>query len=148
MKEHDMNKRSFRRVAVFASVATLAGGAVAGCGSAASSTGSGAGTSQQQTGQPPQGDGMDVTALAGALGVTTAKLQAALQKSMPQPGQQGSTPPSGSPDDMAATLAKELGLSESKVQAALEKLMPQGGPPAGGNGQAAPSVTPEATTTS
>ena len=48
---------------------------------------------------------------------------------------------------MAANLAKELGLSESKVQAALEKLMPQGGPPAGGNGQAAPSVTPSNSTT-
>ena len=88
---------------------------------------------------------MDFTALAKALGVTTAKLQAAMQKTMPQPGEQ---PSGGGPGDMAATLAKELGLSESKVQAALEKLMPQGGPPAGGDGQAAPSVTPSDSTTS
>ena len=90
-ERHDMNKRGFRRVAVFASAATLAGSAIAGCGSAASNTSSGAGTSQQQTGQPPQGGGgMDVSALADALGVTEAKLQAAMQKSMPQPGEQGS----------------------------------------------------------
>ncbi len=39
-----MNKQGFRRVAVFASVAALAGGAVAGCGSdsASSNTSSGA----------------------------------------------------------------------------------------------------------
>ena len=153
-----MNKRGFRRVAVFASAVTLAGSAIAGCGSTAGSTSSGAGIGQQQTGQPPQGGGgMDVSALADALGVTEAKLQAAMQKSMPQPGEQGSGQPGGSPGDMAANLAKELGLSESKVQAALEKLMPQGCPPAGGNGQAppqngngqaAPSDTTPATTTS
>ena len=86
-----MNKRGFRRVAVFASAAALAGGSRS---PAAAPT---AGNHQQrcrhrqqQTGQPPQGGGgMDVTALADALGVTTAKLQAAMQKSMPQPGEQG-----------------------------------------------------------
>ena len=139
-----MNKRGIRRVAVFASAAALAGGAVAGCGSDAATTSSNGTGTQQQAGQPPQGGGMDFTALAKALGVTTAKLQAAMQKNMPQPGEQ----PSGSRTDMAANLAKELGLSESKVQAALDKLMPQGGPPAGGNGQAAPSVTPSNSTTS
>ena len=87
---------------------------------------------------------MDVTALADALGVTSAKLQAAMQKVMPQPGQPRA---SGGPGDMAANLAKELGLTESKVAAALEKLRPQGAPPAG-NGQAAPSVTPSNSTTS
>jgi hypothetical protein len=146
-----MTKRGFKRVAVFASVATLAGGAVAGCGSDAATTNGT--TAQQQSGQPPQGGrGMDFTALAKELGVSTTKLQAAMQKNRPQPAQQGQT--GGAPTDMAANLAKELGLSESKVAAALKKLMPQGGPPAGANGQAppngqaAPSVTPSATTTS
>jgi thiamine biosynthesis lipoprotein len=126
-----IKNRGFRRVAVFASAAALAGGAVAGCGADAATTN---GTGTQQSGQPPQG-GMDFTALAKALGVSTAKLQAAMEKNRPQPG-------SGA--DMAASLAKELGLSESKVQAALDDLMPQGGPPAGQappNGQAAPSAT-------
>ena len=83
--------------------------------------------------------------MADALGVTTTKLQAAMQNVMPQPGQPRQ---SGSSGDMAATLAKELGLTESKVSAALQKLRPQGAPPAGGNGQAAPSVTPSNSTTS
>jgi biotin operon repressor len=146
-----MTKRGFRRVAVFTSVVALAGGAVAGCGSNAattSGTSSGTGTTQQpagQNGQPPQGGRIDFTALAKELGVSTTKLQAAMQKVRPQGGQQGQN---GGRSDMAANLAKELGLSESKVAAALQKLRPQGGPPAGGNGQAAPSVTPSSTTTS
>ncbi|WP_028062331.1 hypothetical protein [Solirubrobacter soli] len=139
-----MNKRAFRRIAVFASAAALTGGAVAGCGSDAATTNGT--TQQQQNGQPPQGGGMDFSALATELGVSTAKLQAAMQKFMPQPGEQGQRPSGGSPGDMAANLAKELGLSESKVKAALEKVMPQGGPPNGG--QAPPSGTPSAATTS
>jgi hypothetical protein len=141
-----MTKRGFRRVAVFASVATLAGGAVAGCGADAATTNGTSSSTTQQNGQPPRGGGMDFTALAKALGVSTSKLQAAMQKNRPQPGEQGQT--GGAPTDMAANLAQELGLSESKVAAALKKLMPQGGPPAGANGQAPPSVTPSATTTS
>jgi hypothetical protein len=140
-----VNKRGFRRIAVFVSAAALTGGAVAACGSdAATTNSSGSSSTQQQSGQPPQGGRMDVTALAKALGVSTSKLQAAMQKNRPQPGQQGQ---GGSRDDMAANLAKELGLSEAKVKAALEKLRPQGGPPAG-NGQAAPSVTSSNSTTS
>jgi hypothetical protein len=85
--------------------------------------------------------------------VTTVKLQAAMQKAMPQRGGQSQT--GGGPTDMAATLAQELGLTESKVAAALETFLPQGGPPAGGTGrapseggEAAPSATPSDTTTS
>jgi len=136
-----MIKRGVRRIAVFAGTAALAGGAVAGCGSEAATTG-GSGSSQQQ--QRGAG-GMDLTALAEALGVSTAKLQAAMQQNMPQPVQRGQ---GGRSDDMAANLAKELGLSESKVKAALEKLRPEGGPPAGGNGQAPPSETPSNSTAS
>ena len=132
-----INKRGFRRVAVFASAAALAGGAVAGCGSDAATT-----QRHRHASRPAsrrRAAAMDFTALAKALGVSTAKLQAAMQKNRPQAGQQP-----GSGADMAANLAKELGLSESKVQAALEDLMPQGGPPAG---QAPPSATPAAGTT-
>ena len=146
-----MNKQRFRRIAVFASTAALAGGVVAGCGSDAATNSNGTGAAQgQQGGQPPQGGGMDFSALAKTLGVSTADLQAAMQKNRPQQGQQP-----GAPTDMAANLAKELGLSEAKVAAALKAMMPQGGPPNGGNGQAPPngtppdaSATPAATTTS
>ena len=78
---------------------------------------------------------MDFSALAEKLGVTTEKLQAAMEFSRPAQGQ----PPAGDPgQDMAANLAQELGLEESKVQAALDELMPQGGGPAG---QAPPTVS-------
>ncbi len=140
-----MNKQRFRRIAVFASTAALAGGVVAGCGSDAATNSNGSGAAQGQ----PQGGGMDFSALAKTLGVSTADLQAALQKNRPQQGQQP-----GAPTDMAANLAKELGLSEAKVAAALKDMMPQGGPPNGGqappNGTTPPgaSATPAATTTS
>jgi len=98
------------------------------------------GAQPRQSGQPPQGGAMNFTALAQALGVSSAKLQAAMQKTLPPPGEQAS---GGGPGDMPATLAKELGLSESKVQAALEQVMPQRA-----GGQAAPSVTPSDSTTS
>ena len=145
-----MNKQRFRRIAVFASTAALAGGVVAGCGSDAATNSNGSGAAQGQQGsQPPQGGGMDFSALAKTLGVSTADLQAAMQKNRPQQGQQP-----GAPTDMAANLAKELGLSEAKVAAALKEMMPQGGPPNGGqappNGTTPPaaSATPAATTTS
>lgn len=60
-----------------------------------------------------------------------------MQANRPEQGAQ----PSGNPGDMAANLAKELGLDESNVQEALQSVMPQGGP---GNGQAPPSATPTA----
>ena len=125
-----------KRIAALGAVAVLA---LAGCGSQAA-TGNSGSNQPAQSGQPPQ---MDLSKLASALGVTEAKLQAAMQKNRPQPGEQ----PSGSGADMAANLAKELGLSESKVQAALKAFMPQGGPQ---NAQAPPSGTPAAsgTTTS
>ncbi|MDA0173428.1 hypothetical protein OJ998_30270 [Solirubrobacter taibaiensis] len=117
----------------------------AGCGAEAATTNSANGTAQQG-GQPPQGGGMDFSALATKLGVTTEKLQAAMAKNRPEPGTQGQ-PPAGNPgQDMAANLAQELGLDESKVQAALDELMPQGGGP--DNGQAPPSGTPAAAGTS
>lgn len=130
-----------RRIAALGAAAALV---FAGCGAESATTTSTASTgTPQQAGQPPQGaGGMDLSALAEQLGVTTEKLQAAMQDSRPQAGEQ----PSGSPGDMAANLAQELGLSESKVQAALDELMPQGTPP--DSGGEAPSVTPSGATSS
>ncbi len=128
-KETTMIKQTYRRIAVLASTAALAGGALVACGSESTTTTANApGGQQQQSGQPPQGGGMDFSALAEKLGVSTEKLEAAMEKNRPQQG--------GSPDDMAATLAKALGLSTAKVQAALEESMPQGGgPPQGEQAQ-------------
>jgi hypothetical protein len=98
-----MNKRSFRRVAVFAGTAALAGGAVAGCGSQAAST-----TSRQQTAQPagqPPGSGDDMAAaLAKELGVSEAKVKAALEKVRPQGGPGNGQAPTDS--GTAATSSK------------------------------------------
>ena len=71
------------------------------------------------------GGAQDLSALAKALGVSEAKLSAAMAQARPGPAV---------PDDMAAVLAKALGVSESKVKAALEAHRPdgRGGPPAGG----------------
>jgi hypothetical protein len=121
-----------RRMAALAAVGALV---LAGCGSqaATSNTTGGANGTAQQT----AGGGPDFSSLAKALGVSTAKLQAALQKARPR-----QAPQAGSSDDMAATLAQELGLTTAKVKAALTQFMPQGGPPPGGGaGQAPPSGT-------
>jgi hypothetical protein len=80
-----------RRMAVLVSAAALTGGAIAGCGSDAATTGASTTQSQQQpAGQPPLGGGIDAAALAEKLGVSEAKVQAALQDLMPQGG-----PPQG-----------------------------------------------------
>lgn len=127
-----------RRIAALGAAAALV---LAGCGAESATTTSTAATgTQAQSGR--QGGPMDLSALAEKLGVSTEKLQAAMQDSRPQAGEQ----PSGSPGDMAADLAQELGLSESKVQAALDALMPQGAPP--DNGGEAPSATPSGATSS
>jgi hypothetical protein len=60
--------------------------------------------------------------LAKALGVSTAKLQKAMQANRPTSGQ------GGGPQQMAANLAKALGLPTSKVQKALEANRPSGAP--------------------
>ena len=74
---------------------------------------------------------MDAAALATKLGLTEAKVTAALEKV--RAAQQPSTPPAqgATPTDAerqarekahVTTLAKELGLSEAKVQAALDAI--------------------------
>ena len=77
-----------RRIVALGAAAALV---FAGCGAAAATDDNTSGSVAQQTGQPPQGGGgMDLTALAKALGVTEAKLQAAMEKNRPQQGQQRS----------------------------------------------------------
>jgi biotin operon repressor len=108
-----------RSIAVLGAAGLLS--VAAGCGGAATTASTGAGgttdTAATQPGPP------DMSTLAQKLGVSTAKLQQAMQAIRPS----GTTPPS--PDTMAAALAKQLGISTSKVQAALESVRPSGTPP-------------------
>jgi hypothetical protein len=72
---------------------------------------------------------LDTAALAKKLGVSEAKLKAALATARPA---QGATP---QPGGIAAALAKALGISEAKVKAALPTPpsgAPGGTPPAAG----------------
>jgi len=98
-----MNKHRFRRIAVFASTAALAGGVVAGCGSDTATNSNGSGAAQ---GQEP-GAPTDMAAnLAKELGLSEAKVAAALKDMMPQggPPNGGQAPPNGAtPPDASAT---------------------------------------------
>ena len=116
-----------RKVAVFVGAAALAGGTAAGVaaqrgGDAASSS---AAIAQRAGGPAGPRGGIDVSALADELGVSTARLQAALETARPT-GDPGAR--ARGEDPMAAALAGELGLSTAKVQAALEAVRPSGGP--------------------
>ena len=77
--------------------------------------------------KPPGGPrgGMDLSALAGQLGVSTAKLQAALEAARPAGDPRSHAP---GEDPMAAALAEQLGLSTAKVRAALDAVRPAHGP--------------------
>ena len=76
------------------------------------------------------GGGRDqfAAALASKLGVSQAKVEAALQSVHQQLGSAQGPP---SQDALTAALAKALGLDESKVESALQSVRPPG-PPAGG----------------
>jgi hypothetical protein len=135
----------FRKVAVFVGAAALAGGVGVGVASQGGDAASSPAAMSRQAGGPdgPGGPiGMDVSALAEKLGVTEARLEAAMRKARPSgdPGTAG-PPPSGGDDPMAAALAEELGLSTEKVTAALDAVRPQGIPP----GAAPNGTTPPAT---
>jgi hypothetical protein len=114
---------------------------VAGCGSDTPAA-------TQAAGGAPRGpramfSGANLTKLAKALGVSEAKLQAALKSALPHRGQRppnsgrppqgtpapGQRPPGGGrgPGDIAAALAKQLKLPEAKVRKALQQVLPQGG---------------------
>jgi hypothetical protein len=124
-----MNGR-FRKVAVFVGAAALAGGvgvgvAAQGGGDAASSPAA----MSRQAGGPGGPRAVDVGALAQELGVTEARLEAALRAARPSRGPaDGGSPPGSGDDPLAAALAEQLGLSTDKVSAALEAVRPAGGP--------------------
>ena len=124
-----MQGRSLK-VAVFAGAAALAGGVATGVASQGDAD---AATTQaavaQRAGDPPGPPGArDLSALADALGVSTAKLRDALEAARPDGGP-GAQPPAGRGEDpMAAALAEQLGLSTAKVEAALEAVRPAGAP--------------------
>jgi hypothetical protein len=121
------------------------------------------GTSTTQGGATQGGPGaISTTALAAAakeLGVSTAKLQAAMQAARPSaPSASGGTQPGagsagGSGSDpqteMYAAIAKTLGTTSAKVKAALADVLPAGGrggapggtPPSGAQGGTPPSGT-------
>jgi hypothetical protein len=116
-------KARFRRVAVFAGAAALAGGVGIGV---ASPGGDPASSRAAAVARPAGGPGrMDVSALAERLGVSQARLEAALRAA-----RESGDP--GDRDAMAAALASALGLSSEKVSEALESLRPPGSPPPGG----------------
>lgn len=76
------------------------------------------------------GRGVDTAALATSLGVTEAKLQAALNKVRPDRGDRRA--------ELAATIAKALGVETSDVQAVLDAQRGNGGPGNSGPGNGAP----------
>jgi hypothetical protein len=114
---------SLRRIGLaLGAVGALAAGVIGCGGSAESSDQAASATTQQQqpAGAPAQG-APDLSALAEELGVSTEKLQAAMQEARPDQG--------SSPQDMTAALAEALGVSEDKVAAAMENTRPSGTPP-------------------
>jgi hypothetical protein len=144
-----MNPR-FRKVAVFGSAAALATAVGVGVASQGNDTASSQAAASQNAGMPGgQGarGGMDVSVLAEKLGVSTDKLQAAMEAAR---SSAGSAAQPGGMDTMAAALAKELGLSTDKVTAALEALRPDGAPPGtppAGVAPPADSTAPDGSTT-
>jgi hypothetical protein len=110
-----------RRIATLGAASVLV--FAAGCGGTAT-TGTTSNGSTATAGVAAPGGAPNLSTLATKLGVSTSKLQAAMDAVRPQ---QGSTP--SSPDDMASVLAKKLGLSTAKVRAALDATRPQGGTP-------------------
>jgi hypothetical protein len=115
-----------RRIVVFVG-ATGVLAAAAGCGgTVATSSSSGAQAASQPSGQQqrPGAGPRDLSALAAKLGVSSARLQEAIQATRP------SSPGAGAPNatDRAAALAKALGLPEAKVRAAMQAVGPGGAP--------------------
>src|SRR5215218_2870088 len=111
-----MTPRTKKTVAALGGALVLASGAYA-LGSQAGDGAALAGgttTSARQPAAGPRGPGHDLSDAAARLGVTEAKLRAALEDLRPDRRDDRHA-------DLAAALAKELGLSTAKVQTALEK---------------------------
>jgi hypothetical protein len=134
----DIMSPKIRKLVVIVGTTALFGGVAAGCGSTSTTNATAAsGTAQQQgssAGRPAGPSAADLSTLASKLGVSTTKLQAAMQTARSTTG--------GRPADMAATIAKELGLSTAKVQAALQAVRPAGGPRTPPQAGAAASSSP------
>jgi hypothetical protein len=132
-----MSSPRVRRVAVIVGATGLLA-AAAGCGgdAATSSSGGQGASAPAQAPQPSGARGPDVSALAKALGVSTAELRKAMTAA-PRP----TAPSAGGQDgsDRVAALAKALGLSEAKVRAAMQATRPSGAPQAPPSGAAPPS---------
>jgi hypothetical protein len=118
-------KPRIRRLAMIVGATALVG--AAGCGAAGQ-----ADSPSQQTDPPAANARPDLSALAAKLGVSTSRLETAMQATRPSPS-------SANAQDRAAALAKELGISEAKVRAALQSLGPPSRRPQGsGSAPAAP----------
>jgi len=135
----------FRKVAVFVGAAALAGGVGVGVAAQGNDTASSQAAMPQRAGAPGGPGGMDVSALAQKLGVSTAKLQAALEAARPSGDPRDGH---GGADALAAAIAKQLGLPTAKVQEALEASRPRdafgGAPPPGDTGMPDGSTPPAA----
>src|SRR3954454_21646106 len=120
-----MTPRTKKTAAALSGALVLASGAYAlgsqsGDGAALAGTApSSSSSSGQQAGRPwgpgPGGPGRELSGLAGRLGVSEAKLRAALQDLKPDRREDHEA-------TVAKALAGALGLSTDKVQAALQKL--------------------------
>ena len=124
-------------VALVASAAFAAVSATSNSGTSSSSAPSAGTGPPAMNGAPPSGaqggvpgGGRDrfAAALASKLGVSQAKVEAALQSVHQQLGSAQGPP---SQDALTAGLAKALGVDQSKVESALQSVRPPG-PPAGG----------------
>jgi hypothetical protein len=132
-----MSSPKVRKVAVIVGATGLLAAATGCGGAAATSSSGGQGASPPAQAQQPSGArAPDASALAKALGVSTADLQKAMQ-ALPRP-----TAPSADgqgASDRITALAKALGLSEAKVRAAMQATRPSGAPQAPPSGAAPPS---------
>jgi DNA-binding transcriptional MerR regulator len=107
-----------RKLAVVLGVAGLGSTAAYGIGTQVGDGVAGAKTTSSATAQRPGPSASDLQSLADKLGVSVAKLKAALQANRPP------KPAKPSGDPMATALAKELGVSADKVKAALDATRP------------------------
>jgi len=118
-----MTPRTKKTAAALSGALVLASGAYALGTQTSDGTALAGGTTTSQTGAPgpgrPGGPGpRDLSGIAGQLGVTEAKLRAALDDLRPD---RGGAKDELRKDALAKALATELGLDEAKVTAALEK---------------------------
>lgn len=126
-----------RKAAAVASSVALIGAAGIGVANAADTTSTGTTTTAAKGPGPGRGPGArseELAAVAKTLGVTTAKLQAAVEAERPAKGER----PKKDDDARAAEIAKALDVETAKVQTILEANRPT--PPKAGDRPAAPKA--------